>query len=140
MGTSTDTTGYGTGEFGAMLAKVTDCSRSPHPGSVRVDIGEEGVVSMGAMVDGCNEDGEEGVAGKQQTCSWEGMNMRRALVNRSAAAPSITMSLSVSDRVKLGYTPPFSFTKNSGSSEYKQGMFFFRCRGRGSSRFCSTSV
>ena len=102
MGTSTDTTGYGTGEFRAMLAKVTDCSRSPHPGSVRVDIGEEGIVSMGAMVDGCNEDGEEGVAGEWQTCSWKGMDMQRALVNRSAAAPSMTMSSSVSDRVKPG--------------------------------------
>ena len=103
MGTSTDTTGYGTGEFGAMLAKVTNCSHSPHPGSARVDVGEEeGVVSMGATVDGCNEDGKEGVVGERQTHSWKGMDMRRVLVNRSAAAPSITMSSSVSDRVKLG--------------------------------------
>ena len=102
MGTSTDTTGYGTGEFRAMLAKVIDRSRSPHPGSARVDIGEEDVVSMGVMVDGCNEDREEGVTGEWQIRSWEGMDMRRALVNRSAAAPSITMSSSASDRVKPG--------------------------------------
>ena len=63
MGTSTDTTGYGTGEFGATLAKVTDRSHSPHPGSARVDVGEKGVVSMGVMGNGCNEDGEEGVTG-----------------------------------------------------------------------------
>ena len=102
MGTSTDITGYGTGEFGATLAKVTDRSHSPHPGSARVDVGEEGVVSMGAMVDGCNEDGEEGVTGERQTCSWEGIDKQRALVNHSAAAPLIMMSLSVLDRVKPG--------------------------------------
>ena len=47
-----------------MLAKVTDRSRSPHPGSARVDVGDEGVVSMGSIVDGCKEDGDEGVAGE----------------------------------------------------------------------------
>ena len=93
---------FRTGEFGATLAKVTDCSRLPHPGSARVDVGEEGVVSMGVMVDGCNEDGEEGVTGEWQTRSWEGIDMRRALVNHSAASPSIMMSSSASDRVKLG--------------------------------------
>ena len=102
MGTSTDITGYGTGEFRATLAKVTDRSHSPHPGSVRVDVGEEGVVLMGATVDGCNEDGEEGVTGERQTRSWEGIDTRRALVNRSAAAPSIMMSSSVLDRIKPG--------------------------------------
>ena len=75
MGMSTDTTGYGTGEFGATLAKVTDCSHLPHPGSARVDVGEEGVVSMGVMRNGCNEDGEEGVTGEQQTRSWKGIDM-----------------------------------------------------------------
>ena len=75
IGTSTDTTGYGMGEFGAMLAKVTDRSHSPHPGSARVNIGEEGVVSMGVMVDGCNEDGEEGVAGERQIRSWGGTEL-----------------------------------------------------------------
>ena len=99
---STDTTGYGTGEFGATLAKVTDRSRSPHPGSARVDIGEEGIVSIGVMVDGCNEDGEEGVAGERQIHSWGGMELRRALVNRSAAAPSMMISSSESDRVRPG--------------------------------------
>ena len=102
IGTSTDTTGYGMGEFGATLAKVMDHSRSPHLGSARVDIGEEGVVSMGVMVDGCNEDGEEGVAGERQIRSWRGTELRRALVNRSAAAPSMTISSSESDRVRPG--------------------------------------
>ena len=60
------------GVFGATLAKVTDRSRWPHPGSARVDVGDEGVVSMGSAVDGCNEDGEEEVAGERQICSWRG--------------------------------------------------------------------
>ena len=75
MGTSTDTTGYGVGVFGATLAKVTDCSHSPHPGSARVDIGEEGTVSMGSAVDGCSEEGEKGVAGERQTLAWRGMEV-----------------------------------------------------------------
>ena len=102
MGTSTDTTGYGAGVFGAMLAKVTDCSCSLHPGSARVDIGEEGTMLMGSAVDGCSEEGEEGVAGEQQTLAWRGMEVRRALVSHSAAAPLMTISSSASDKVKPG--------------------------------------
>lgn len=72
MGTSTDITGCGLGEFRATLAKVTDHSHSPQLGSARVDAGDEAKVSMGSMVDGCNEDGEDGVAGERQICSWRG--------------------------------------------------------------------
>ena len=75
MGTSTDTTVYGVGVFGATLVKVTDRSCSPHPGSARVDVGGEGNVLMGSAVDGCIKKGEEGVAGERQTLAWRGMEV-----------------------------------------------------------------
>ena len=55
--------------FGATLAKVTDRSRSSHPGSARVEVGDDGTSFSGSMVDGCNEEGKAGVAGEQQICS-----------------------------------------------------------------------
>ena len=90
MGMSTDITGYGLEDVGATLEKVTDRSRSPQPGSARVEVGVEDVVSIGSMVDGCKEDGEDGVAG-----NW-------ASVSRSAAAPSMIISSSMSDMVRQG--------------------------------------
>ena len=102
MGTSTDITGYGLGEFGATFEKVADCSCSPQPGSARVDVGDEGVASMGSMVDGCNKDGEDGVVGDMVASSWRGRGARRASVSCFAAVPSMKKSSSMSDMVKQG--------------------------------------
>ena len=99
---STDITGYGMREFGATLERVIDCSHSPQPSSARVDVGDEGVVSMGSMVDGCNEDGEDRVVGDRRVCSWSDKDEWRASVSCSTAALSMMISSSISDTVKQG--------------------------------------
>lgn len=84
------------------LAKVTDHSRSPHPGSARVEVGGDGASLSGSIVDGCNEEGDKGVAGEWQICSWRDRDFLMAWDNCSASAPSMTISLSASDMVRQG--------------------------------------